>query len=205
MFSQRRLIGLVLAVLLHVLAIYGLVSGLARAVVERVMAPIETEIIEEQQVEEEPPPPPPPDLPPPPPVVLPPPVVVVETTMAPPTNVITVSPPRPTPPPPAPPPPVREPLCEKPKERGGRKQPPPYPSTSKRLGEEGSADLEFTVAADGSVNDEGISVVRSSGFPRLDDAAIRFIRRYRFQPGKCDGVAQEMKHVYRVTFRLEDA
>ena len=204
MFSQRRLIGLVVAALLHVLLIYGLVSGLATSIVERFKGPVQAEIIEEVKPEDETPPPPPPDLPPPPPVTLPPPIVTVETVATTNTTQITVTPPRPRAPPP-PPPPVREAVCERPKERPGRKAPPPYPSTSKRLGEAGSVDVSFSVAADGSVNEGGVAVSKSSGLPRLDEAAIRFIRRHRFVPGNCDGAPREMKHEYRVTFRLEDA
>ena len=204
MFSQRRLIGLVVAALLHVLLIYGLVSGLATQVVERFKGPVQIEIIEEVKPEDETPPPPPPDLPPPPPVTLPPPIVSIDTPVTTTTPTITVTPPRPRAPPP-PPPPVREAVCTQPI-APKRRTPPPYPSTSKRLGEEGNVEVSFTVDADGSVNDAApVTVTKGSGFPRLDEAGIRAVRRMRFTPAKCDGVPKQSPHAFRVVYRLDEA
>ena len=104
-FSKRRadprryLAGAAAVVLFHALLIYGLVSGLARKVVERVDMPVETQVIEEV-AKPAPPPvvlPPPPKLQAPPPPFIPPPEVMAP---APPAQAITAAtpaaPPAPT-------------------------------------------------------------------------------------------------------------
>lgn len=100
-------------------------------------------------------------------------------------------------------PPVPE-GCTAPAERSGRHAPPPYPQLAKLMGWEGSTDLQFIVEADGHVRPTGIAIARSSGIPVLDGAALTFLMEYRFTPGNCLGVAREMPHIYRVTFRLEE-
>lgn len=49
-----------------------------------------------------------------------------------------------------------------------------YPPASRKLGEEGYVILALLIMADGSIGD--IRVEKSSGFRRLDDAAIAFYR-----------------------------
>jgi protein TonB len=60
--SSRRLVVLGTIIAFHVLLGYGLVSGLARKVVEVIAPPLVTDIIEEMQQEDKPPPPPPPQM-----------------------------------------------------------------------------------------------------------------------------------------------
>ena len=55
-----------------------------------------------------------------------------------------------------------------------------YPSSSKRSGEKGEAEVKIVVGETGVV--ESASILRSSGFPRLDQAAIEVSRSYRFDP-----------------------
>lgn len=79
---RRHLTGIAFVVVFHALLIYGLMSGLARKVVEVVRAPIETKVIEE--ITKPPPPPevvvpPPPKLEAPPPPFIPPPEVQIAT------------------------------------------------------------------------------------------------------------------------------
>jgi TonB family protein len=50
-----------------------------------------------------------------------------------------------------------------------------YPAEARRQGIEGTAEVEFQVARDGSVTE--VVVVRSSGFPILDHASVETIRR----------------------------
>ena len=50
-----------------------------------------------------------------------------------------------------------------------------YPPEARRQGMEGTAEVEFQVAKDGSVKE--VMVVRSSGFPLLDQASMETIRR----------------------------
>lgn len=62
---------------------------------------------------------------------------------------------------------------------------PQYPAVSIRLGEEGAVDLEFLIDLDGRVADSRIA--RSSGHPRLDEAARAALALCRFTPGSVDG------------------
>ena len=59
--SPKNYTGITVVVLLHVLAAYGIATGLGKRLVTKMMEPVETKIIEEVK------PPPPKDLPPPPP------------------------------------------------------------------------------------------------------------------------------------------
>ena len=192
--APTRFGGLVLVVLLHVALGYALVSGLARKTVEVLrQTPIETRILQEiaPPPEPPPPPPPPPQLKAPPPPFLPPPEIRLATP--PPPNAITqttsVKPPEASLPPPAPPvaevaAPVRVPASVNPAKDCRAK--PPYPSLSRRLGEEGVVVLQFTIEADGQVLEA--KVKKSSGHPRLDKAAIDGLTTLcKFHPGTVDG------------------
>ena len=74
--QSRRMAVFAFIVGFHLLLVYGLVSGLARKVVEVVAPPLVTDIIEEIKPEDKPPPPPPPQMERPP-VQVPPPDVVI--------------------------------------------------------------------------------------------------------------------------------
>jgi protein TonB len=79
---------------------------------------------------------------------------------------------------------------------------PPYPAASVRFGEEGTVTLELRVARDGRVLDA--RVLRSSGFPRLDAAAIEEARRvWWLRPATEDGSTIEASYAVRVSFRLD--
>jgi periplasmic protein TonB len=79
---------------------------------------------------------------------------------------------------------------------------PAYPTSSIRLGEEGNLDVEILVGRDGRVADA--RVARSSGYPRLDQAAIaEALRMWRLTPATVGGEPVEMWHRIRVTFRLD--
>ncbi|GAP33675.1 hypothetical protein [Piscinibacter sakaiensis] len=107
------MVGITVVILFHVLLVYALVTGLAKKVVQVVVAPIETKVIEE--VKKPPPPPevvvpPPPKLEAPPPPFIPPPEVQI-TAPPPPQPTITATTPTPPPAPVviAPAPPVQAP------------------------------------------------------------------------------------------------
>lgn len=57
---------------------------------------------------------------------------------------------------------------------------PKYPKRARKMGWEGTVVLAFSVDADGNVYD--IQVVRSSGYPDLDQAAIAALRQWKFAP-----------------------
>jgi protein TonB len=199
--SSARLVGAGLVVLLHIGIIYALVTGLAHRVVDVVHAPIETKIIDEVR-QEKPPPPPPPEFTPPPPAFVPPPEIHIETPPPPPksTAITVVTPEKPVAPPPAPVP-VVEAVRVMPKIDAKRSQEPEYPSTSRRLGEQGSVTLQVLVDIDGRVVDT--KLVQSSGFERLDQAALDGVKgSYRFLPGTLDGKPQQMWYTFKFTWKL---
>ncbi|MBL8469369.1 energy transducer TonB [Methyloversatilis discipulorum] len=59
---------------------------------------------------------------------------------------------------------------------------PAYPPMSKRLGEAGRVMLRVTVDANGLPTNVEIS--KSSGFSRLDDAALEAVRKWKFVPAR---------------------
>jgi protein TonB len=87
--------------------------------------------------------------------------------------------PKPAPPlPPAPTPPRPADYLNNPK--------PPYPSLSKRLGEEGTVRLNILVNPDGSV--ARLELARSSGHPRLDRSAMDTVQSsWKFEPARQGG------------------
>ena len=80
--------------------------------------------------------------------------------------------------------------------------PPVYPTISRRLGEEGSVLLLIYVMPDGRVGD--VKIKRSSGHPRLDEAAVAAARKgWRFKPATQGGAAVAAWGQYAVAFKLE--
>ena len=77
--------------------------------------------------------------------------------------------------------------------------PPPYPPTSVRMNEQGSVVLSIKVEANGTASD--VDVVRSSGFPRLDDAAVKAALRWRYVP-RGGGAPRPDTYQYVVRFEL---
>lgn len=59
---------------------------------------------------------------------------------------------------------------------------PPYPGTSRRMGEEGEVRLRVHVTPAGTA--QQVEVYRSSGFPRLDQAALDAVKQWRFIPAR---------------------
>ena len=81
---------------------------------------------------------------------------------------------------------------------------PPYPTASQRAGEQGTTHLEVCIGANGRVT--SVTVARSSGHPRLDEAAAKWIRGERFQPAKINGAAQQIcGHDVVYQWNLRDA
>lgn len=80
---------------------------------------------------------------------------------------------------------------------------PPYPPLSKRLGEQGTVKVSAYIEVDGTASK--VQVLTSSGYDRLDEAAVRTIRTWRFVPGKRGGVPEAMWFTIPVPFILEPA
>ena len=79
--------------------------------------------------------------------------------------------------------------------------PPSYPPTSRRMGEQGKVMLRVFVNAQGQP--EQIQIQQSSGFDRLDKAAVDAVRRWKFTPGSRNGVAEAMWNIVPINFVLE--
>jgi protein TonB len=78
---------------------------------------------------------------------------------------------------------------------------PPYPPVSRRLGETGTVSLRLMISVDGMVTDA--VVTRSSGFPRLDEAAVRHvIAHWRYKPALRDGRPVTSQTSANVKFEL---
>jgi len=78
---------------------------------------------------------------------------------------------------------------------------PPYPPLSKRMGEQGKVVIRTLIGADGLAHEA--SIHQSSGFDRLDQAALATARKWRYVPGKRTGVAEAMWFNVPFTFVLE--
>ena len=81
------------------------------------------------------------------------------------------------------------------------KNPPPsYPTLAKRMGEEGTVRLRVKVTADGAA--EAVELKSSSGSPRLDQAALDTVRRWRFVPARQGDQTVSAWVVVPITFHL---
>jgi protein TonB len=207
--NSKRMAAFALVIVIHVLFVWVLASGLGKKVVEVVLGPVETRLIEELPDEEEEPPPPPPEIETPPPYV-PPPEIAIEIPVdtGPSTAISNVTSERPVaaPPPGATPKPVERQVVRTPPSttgRGARTTLPEYPPASRRAGEAGTVTLKCFVSEQGKCSE--VSVVKSSGFPKLDEAAVKEVQRnWKFVPGKEDGKPVATWHTFAVTFRLTD-
>jgi len=78
---------------------------------------------------------------------------------------------------------------------------PRYPRKSRRLGEQGKVVLAVEISTQG---DAGQAIItNSSGYPRLDQAALETVLKWRFIPGNKAGVPQKMWVNIPINFILE--
>lgn len=80
---------------------------------------------------------------------------------------------------------------------------PPYPALSQRLGEQGRAVVTVCVKTDGSA--ESTSLKQSSGYSRLDAAALKAIAGWHFAPATLGGQPVTSCYAQPVDFRLTSA
>jgi protein TonB len=202
--------------LLHGAALWALQTGLIQRVVE-VLVPVQmlSEFIEPPKPRVTPPPPAPPK-------VVAAPVVVRKTeTLPPPPMPLAIADPSPatnaplgvvaapkvlaplTAPVTATPAPVAAPKVELPSSDADYLQnpKPAYPGMSKRLGEQGKVVVRVLIGVDGVV--QKAEIRQSSGFERLDQAALMTAQRWRYVPGKRGGVAEAMWFNVPINFVLE--
>lgn len=207
-------------VVLHVGALWALQNGLLQRAIE-VIVPVAlmSDVVEPPQPKVAPPPPPAP----PKPVVqakapvpsLPPapqPVAIADPTPAPnaPTGVTAPQPPAPpvtspvavAAPAPAPAAPPAPPRTELPSTDADYLQnpKPAYPPLSKRLGEQGKVIVHVFIGIDGLPQKADIK--QSSGYDRLDKAALDTVMKWRYVPGKRGGVPQAMGYDVPINFVL---
>jgi periplasmic protein TonB len=77
---------------------------------------------------------------------------------------------------------------------------PAYPAESRAAKEQGTVLL--SVAVDAAGRPTGVSVAKSSGFPRLDRSAQEGVQRWRFKPALRNGVPQASSVIVPVRFML---
>lgn len=80
-------------------------------------------------------------------------------------------------------------------------QAPSYPPQSRRAGETGTVQLQLLIDGAGAVVDQRVE--HSSGFPRLDEAALIALAKCRFQPGTADGRRETSWARLRYVWKLE--
>jgi periplasmic protein TonB len=205
-FFTRRTIVLFVIVALHVFIAWALASGLARRTFELVAPPLQTDVIDEVKKEDQPPPPPPPQMERPP-VEIPPPDVAIEvpvetqtTAIQDTTNQHVVAPP---PPPPAPA--AKRNIVNPRPGKGFPSTEEYYPPASKRLGEEGSANVHVCVGPNGKITEDP-TLAQTSGSARLDDGALKLAKAGsgHYQPGTEDGQPITQCMVFKIKFELRN-
>lgn len=203
--------------LFHVGAVWALQSGLMGRVVQAVV-PVEilSEFIEPPKPKVEPPPPPPKPVhvvqhktaPPPPPM----PLAVADPSPTPdaPTGVVAPPVPQPLPPistavatTPAPTPASPGPHIELPSSDADylHNPRPAYPAKSRRLGEQGKVIVRVLIGVDGLA--QKAEIRQSSGFERLDEAALNTVKNWRYVPGKRAGVVEAMWFNVPINYVME--
>ena len=78
---------------------------------------------------------------------------------------------------------------------------PDYPKGSRQRGEQGDVVIEMTVNPQGEV--DKAAVVTTSGFPELDEAALRAVRSARFSPARSGSEPVSSTARLTLTFRLK--
>ncbi|TXT37792.1 MAG: periplasmic protein TonB [Comamonadaceae bacterium] len=203
--------------LLHVGAVWALQSGLMGRVVQAVV-PVEilSELIEPPKPKPEPPPPPKPVVqavqrqtaPPPPPM----PLAITDPTPAPDAPTGVAAPPVPVPLPPitatvaavpAPTPAPVSPQIELPSSDADylHNPSPNYPALSRRMREQGRVVVRVLIGVDGLA--QKAEIRQSSGFERLDEAALKTVKNWRYVPGKRAGVVEAMWFSVPINYVLE--
>jgi TonB family protein len=77
-----------------------------------------------------------------------------------------------------------------------------YPFFARVFGREGTTELSFTVAADGTVS--AIKLAKSSGFDGLDDAAKDCVAKWHYRPAIKDNQLVDAPMTVKVNWSLDD-
>ncbi len=202
----ERLANAALVVLLHVMLAYAMLYVSVKNELIQLPPSISVRLLPMLEAKPEPPRP----LPPPAkphlrkqPLPLPQPVLAVASPAA--TSSFTVAPQPPAPPPQsvvAPPAPAPVAVVAARFDADYLHNPKPaYPALSRRLNEAGRVVLKVRVSAQGTTLDVAIS--KSSGFARLDAAAVDAVTRWRFVPARRGDDAVDSSVIVPITFALE--
>lgn len=81
-----------------------------------------------------------------------------------------------------------------------RNPPPPYPEQARQKKQEGLVLIRVRVTPEGRAG--SVQVDKSSGWPLLDQAALRAVRNWRFHPARAAGIAVASEVVIPVRFDL---
>lgn len=79
---------------------------------------------------------------------------------------------------------------------------PAYPALSRRRGEAGTATVRFVIGTTGAL--DSVMLAKSSGFPRLDDAALEALRESTCAPYVENGSPMRASYEQAFKFGLED-
>ena len=78
-------------------------------------------------------------------------------------------------------------------------KPPTYPPMAKRLHQEGTVSIRMVVTEEG--NPIELEVVESAG-SILDEAVLKAVQAWKFEPAKKDGAPVRVYYTIRQTFRI---
>jgi protein TonB len=76
-----------------------------------------------------------------------------------------------------------------------------YPELARKRGQNGVVEVELTVTEAGKVS--CVRVAKTSGYPLLDEAALRALARTRFEPARRDGTPIPYTYCQAVRFVLQ--
>jgi protein TonB len=196
-WTPERIVGVGFVGLLHVIAVYALVTGLAQKIV-RVVQPdlIVTMDPVQEQKQQQVTPPKLPDLPSTPQdqAVMPPEIVIASDTPA----QISLPPTQPTQPTT---PSVPDTIASS---ISSTHTTPPYPGMARKLGEQGTVKLRLTISPQGIIT--GADVVQSSGFADLDQTTVSWVMsHWKYKPAVQGGAAVTSTTLAAVVFNLKTA
>jgi protein TonB len=185
-------------IVLHIVLIWAFINGFAQTGVRYVQTILQTNIIQTEKPKDLPPPPPPVDLKERPPVqVIAPDInISIPVDTPPPIQQVTTEKVAPTPPQPraiVPGTPVKITNQVDVNQY--------YPDQSRRNGEEGRAIVKICVNVTGKI--DSTEIATSSGFPLLDDAALKVSKLYRFKPATSEGKPVESCPTLPIKFTLK--
>jgi protein TonB len=196
LFSKRAIV-FVAIVVLHVFIIYAFATGLAKSGQRYLQTILQTNIIQQEKPKDLPPPPPPVDLKEKPPVqVIAPDINITVPVETPPpiTNVVKATAP-------AAPPPPKAVVPGTPLSRASAPDVADYyPDQARREGQEGRPMVKVCVDVKGKL--ASAEIATSSGFPLLDEAAIKVAKATRYKPATSEGKPVESCASLPVKFEL---